>query len=534
MAMGESGGTPGGGDSSVIDRKTGRRTLGYNSGDGNGRRNAKRAVAWLGASIAFLLVATVAFAGYEWWRIDHNFRKAPLHGAVNPVPGVVKEAPDAFGNLPLNILIIGTDARLPGQDASLGGYVDTSGRADVEMLVHVSADRSNATVMSIPRDTMVPIPDCVDPKGNKVAGRSVDLINSALSAGPGCQVDTVAQLTHVQIDHFVMVDFSGVVKLTNAVGGVQVCVTKAVHDPDSHLDIPAGTSTIQGDQALAFLRTREGFANGSDLYRTQAQHQYLSSLIRKLKDQATLDDPTQLLSLANIASSALTLDPGIAGVTKLMGLADTMKKVPASGITFMTMPTTAYRPDPNRVAPDQTLDDQIFSLIAHDQSVTTPTQATSAPGSTSTSAPAPSPSGSGSTVDPSTVTENIVVENGTVVNGRSKDVATALTTDGFKNASGVGYSRSDVATTAVFYASGHQAAAEAVAAALHLPSSAIQPGTDGSGPVVVRVGSDFTSGDTFGTPSAAPSVSLPSDISSQAAVENAGDPNQCVQAYNGG
>ena len=504
----------------------------------SGRRTARRAVGWLGASMAVLLVGTVAYGGYWYHRIDHNFSKAPLHAAEKPVTNVVTETPDAFGALPLNILVIGTDARLTAADQAIGGDGGPNGRGDVEMLVHVSADRSNATVVSIPRDTMVPIPDCTDPKGGTVPGRSIDMINSALAGGPGCQVDAVEHLTHVQIDHFIMVDFAGVVALTDAVGGVQVCVTTAVNDADSHLTLPAGTSTVVGDQALAFLRTREGFANGSDLYRTQAQHQYLSSLIRKMKDQATLDDPVRLLNLADVASKALTLDPGIAGVSKLLDLEKTMKQVPTNRITFMTMPTGPYQPDPNRVAPSQPLDDQIFTLLAHDESVTAPSQstATGTPGTGPT--PVPTPSGA-ATIDPAAVADPVVVENGTTANGRSKDVAAVLTADGFKNATGIGYGHSDVATTEVFYSPGHQASAEAVAQALRLPDTAVRPGSDGNGAVVLRVGNDFTSGPTFGlgsgpTVQAPAPTALPSDAASSAAAENASDASMCVQAYNGG
>ncbi|MFD0631426.1 LCP family protein [Catenulispora yoronensis] len=262
----------------------------------------------------------------------------------------------------------------------------------MEMLVHVSSDRSNATIVSLPRDLMVPIPECVDNKGNHYGSQSVAMINSALAAGPGCQVDTVELFTHVKIDHFMMVDFSGVVDLTNAVGGVNVCVTKAVHDPDSHLDLPAGTSEVKGTQALAFLRTREGFADGSDLYRTQAQHQYLGSLIRKMKDQSTLDDPIQATHLMDIASKSLTVDDPIASVSKLLDLANTLKKVPTDNITFLTLPTVPYQPDINRVAPDKTLDDQIFSLIAHDRSVTAPSTQSPATSSESTGgSPPPRP-----------------------------------------------------------------------------------------------------------------------------------------------
>jgi LCP family protein required for cell wall assembly len=480
--------------------------------------------------MAVLVAATAAYAGYWWYRIDHNFKKAPLHAAVKPVTGVVPEVADAFGDKPLNLLLIGTDARVSSADQSLGGDAGHTGLADVEMLVHISADRSNATVVSIPRDTMVPVPACTDPQGNQVAGQAIGMINSALNGGPGCQVDTVEQLTHVQIDDFLMVDFSGVVSLTNAVGGVPVCLTQAVNDPNSHLNLPAGTSVIQGDTALEFLRTREGFSNGSDLYRTQAQHQYLSALIRKLKSQATLNDPIQLTHLADVASSALTVDPKIAGVTKLLDLADTLKKVPTSQITFMTMPTGPYQPDPNRVSPAQPVDDQIFSLIAHDQSVTAPTQTATTQAPASPTPTASSPSG----VSPASVTESIVVENGTAAAGRSRDVANDLIADGFHSATGVGYSQSDVATTDVYYSTGHQAAAEAVATALHLPADAVLPGTDGSGTVVLRVGTDFSSGNAYSLPSSPPTVSLPSDITSQAAVENAGDTNQCVTARSNG
>jgi len=507
---------------------------------GTARRRVKRTLMVLSAMLVVVLGSTVAVAGYWYYRIDHNIKGAPLHGAVVPpdkmVSGsIVQETPDAYGNLPINILLIGTDARLPGQDAALGGFTDPSGRSDVEMLVHVSADRTNATVVSLPRDTMIPIPACVDAKGNQYAAQTVGMINSALAAGPGCQVDTVEEFTHVKIDHFMMVDFAGVVALTNAVGGVQVCVTKAVDDPDSHLNLPAGTSTIQGDMALAFLRTREGFADGSDLYRTEAQHQYLASLIRKMKDQATLDNPLQATHLMDIASKSLTVDDGIASVGKLLDLANTLKKVPAQNITFLTMPTTTYPPDPNRVAPDKALDDQIFSLIAHDQSVTGPTTAASSGSGAAPSTPSPTPTATSGSLSPSAVKDQIVVENGTTNDGRSRQLAATLQADGFKNASGVGYSSSDVATTTVFYSSpAKQAAAQAVAATLQLPASAVQPGGDGGAPIVLRVGADFASGDVYnpsaGSATSSAPTALPSAALSSADGENAADSKLCVAA----
>ncbi|MFL6115709.1 MAG: LCP family protein [Catenulispora sp.] len=509
------------------------------------RRRAKRMLVVLAGMMVLVIGSTVAVAGYWYYRINHNIKGAPLHGAAPGQMGsaqIIQPTPDAYGNLPLNILLIGTDTRLPGKDADLGGFVDTSGRADVEMLLHVSADRSNATVVSLPRDTMVPIPECVDAKGNHYGAQGVGMINSALAAGPGCQVDTVELLTHVKIDHFVMVDFSGVVDLTNAVGGVNVCVTKEVHDHDSHLDLPAGTSQVKGAQALAFLRTREGFADGSDLYRTQAQHQYLSSLIRKMKDQATLDDPIQATHLMDIASKSLTVDDPIASVSSLLDLSNTLKKVPTENITFLTMPTVTYQPDRNRVAPDQPLDDQIFSLIAHDRSITVPSaqSAPAQPGGTPGASPTspgptahqPAPTGSASTPAPAAVKDAIVVENGTSSDGRSKQLADTLRADGFKDVTGVSFA-GDVAVTEIFYsAPQYEAAADAVAATLQLPPGSVRPGGDGSAPVVLRVGADFATGDIFNpaVPNSGSTQGLPSDAASSADAMSAGDQKVCVKA----
>ena len=505
---------------------------------GTTRRRVKRTLMILSGMLVLVIGGTVAYAGYWYYRIDHNIKGAPLHGAVVPPDQmgsgeIVQPTKDPYGNVPINILLIGTDARLPGQDASLGGFTDPSGRSDVEMLVHVSADRSNATVVSLPRDTMIPIPACVDAKGDHYAAQGIGMINSALAAGPGCQVDTVEEFTHVKIDHFMMVDFAGVVALTNAVGGVPVCVTKAVNDPDSHLTLPAGTSTVQGDMALAFLRTRESFADGTDLYRTQAQHQYMAALIRKMKDQATLDNPLQATHLMDIASKSLTVDDGIASVGKLLDLANTLKKVPTQNITFLTMPTVPYAPDHNRVSPDTDLDTQIFSLLAHDQSVTGPSTVAATGTGTTPGTPSPTPTATSSILSPSAVTDPIIVENGTTNDGRSRQLASTLQADGFKNTSGVSYN-GNVDTTTVFYSSpAHQAAAQAVATALQLPASAVQAGGDGSAPIVVRVGSDFASGDVY-NPGAASSSSAPSALPSAALSsadgENAADPNLCVSA----
>src|SRR5262249_31627432 len=154
--------------------------------------------------------------------------------------------------------------------------------ADVEMLLHISADHSNATIVSIPRDTMTRIPTCTT-SANQVVSGYYGKITDSLAAGAGCTVDAVQQLTGVAINHFIQVDFTGVIALTNDVGGVRICVNSPVDDPYAHLNLQAGPNTVQGATALALLRSRHGFADGSDLYRTRVQHMYLAALLRKVE-----------------------------------------------------------------------------------------------------------------------------------------------------------------------------------------------------------------------------------------------------------
>ena len=124
------------------------------------------------------------------------------------------------------------------------------------------------------------------------------MINSALNGGPGCSVVAVHQLTGIPIDHFMMVDFSGVVSMSKAVGGVPLCVDKNVYDPYSHLKLKKGPHVLEGQAALEFVRTRHGFGDSSDSRgRTAAQHIFLSSLLNQMKTKGTLGSPTKMWSM---------------------------------------------------------------------------------------------------------------------------------------------------------------------------------------------------------------------------------------------
>ncbi|MFC8435050.1 LCP family protein [Streptomyces sp. NPDC057253] len=465
-------------------------------------RRGRRVLKIVGLCLAVLVLAT---AGAGWWFYQH------LNGNINSVALDGKggsEKADAFGRTPINILVMGSDGRTSKADCKLGGGCSRTGvqtgngNADVQMVVHISADRSNATVMSIPRDTMVNVPACKDSENGQSTSGYYGQINSALQYGPACQVATIHQLTGIPIDHFVKLDFSGVVKMSDAVGGVSVCVSDNVYDTYSHLKLSKGTHTLKGEAALEFVRSRHGFGDGSDLGRTVSQHIFLSAMIRKFKSAGTLTDPTAVYDLADAATKALTVDDGLGSVKKLISLAADVNKVPTKRMTFTTMQTAPDPANSNRVVVGAGAKD-LFSSIAADQSLTTGSGKKSAAASATASA---------SAVPASQIA--VTVENGTSITGRASEVATALTGQGFSSATTTANAPSPATTTTLTYGTGRKAAAQTAAKALGLPASHLEQGS-GTGLTLV-IGADWTSGSTYpgGTSSPAPA-------DTKAAVSNA-------------
>jgi LCP family protein required for cell wall assembly len=454
------------------------------------------------ALTCLVVTVTVVAAGGTWayLHLTGNIKAVALFNGVTGDAG--HEKADAFGNIPLNVLVIGSDARSNSADCRLGGGCGHASaglpggqNADVEMLVHVSADRSNATVMSIPRDTMADVPACTDPASHRSTSGYHGMINSALAYGPGCQVAAVHQLTGIPIDHFAMVDFSGVVTMADAVGGVQVCVSDDVYDTYSHLKLAKGSHVLTGQAALEFVRSRHGFGDGSDLGRTYAQHLYLAALIRALKSAGTLTNTGAVYSLADAATKSLTVDTGLDSIPRLVALAADLNKVPSARTTFTTMQTV---PDPaNRdrlvVGPGART---LFDTIVNDQPLT-PAHPTTGPSSSPASAGASAVPAS-PTVRPATVPVRVL--NGTGVTGRAAEVAQTLIAAGFARTTHASSAR-PAAATVVDYGPGQGAQAQAVAEALGVPAGDVRPGNRTTA-VTVTIGADWTSGTRF--PGSAP------------------------------
>ncbi|MFJ2901504.1 LCP family protein [Streptomyces sp. NPDC087212] len=467
-------------------------------------RKGRRVLRIAGLCLALLVLGT---AGVGWWFYEHlngNIQSFSLDGKGGA------EKADAFGRTPINILVMGSDGRTSKADCKLGGGcsqtgVQTgSGNADVEMVVHISADRSNATVMSIPRDTMTNVPACTDDADHTSTGGYYGQINSALQYGPACQVATVHQLTGIPIDHFVKLDFSGVVKMSDAVGGVSVCVSDNVYDTYSHLKLSKGAHTLKGQAALEFVRSRHGFGDGSDLGRTVSQHIFLGAMIRKFKSAGTLTDPSAVYGLADAATKALTVDDGLGSVKKLIALAADVNKVPTKRMTFATMQTAPDPSNSDRVVVG-TGAKSLFSSIADDQSLTTGS------GKKSVAAKA-SASPTAASVPASQIA--VTVQNGTDITGRASEVQQALIDQGFNSGTTTANAASSATTTTLTYGTGQKAEAQTAAKALGLPTSHLEQGT-GTGLTLV-IGADWPSGTSF--PSGGSSGS---SADTKAAVSNA-------------
>lgn len=498
------GGTSGGrGGKDDGDGRRGRRST-------DRRRRRRRVLRWSASVLAVLILGT-AGAGYLYYqRLNGELRKDDLNIGDSKDRAATPKA-NAAGQTPLNILLLGSDARDSKENQELGGAKDTyntTPRADVQMLLHVSADRTNMSVVSMPRDTLVDIPKCTDPDtGKEYAALTSTITNESLGrGGPGCTVATWEKLTDIHIDHFIMVDFAGVVSMADAIGGVPVCVDKNIysHTSQGHgsgLKLKAGTTSVKGKQALQWLRTRYGFEDDTDIARTKAQHQYMNSMVRQLRANATLSNPNKLRQLAETAVKALTVDKGIGSPKKLYDLSLDLKKVPTSRISMTTMPWE-YAPDGNRVVPKPGDAAKLFRLVRQDIALD---------GKDKKKAASEKPS------DPAAPDDEIAVRvvNGTrtdtkaPVPGRATAVADLLTGKGFTKALAEASPAVSEDTTVVRYPSADlEGDARAVAKALGIGTDAVKKSTDVSGVTLVvgadwRDGTKYTASDDDTTPDSA-------------------------------
>ena len=294
---------------------------------------------------------------------ENNIQLVDAEGNAFAQPSV------ADVNGAVNILLVGSDTR-KGQGKGYGD--DTSELADVIMLLHISSDRKNAVALSFPRDLLVPIPSCPNPEGGSFSAMSRQQINSSIAyGGPVCTLLTIQALTGVKIPYLAMIDFRGVIEMSNAIGGVEVCVATPINDEYSKLQLEAGLHTLQGKQALAFLRTRHGVGDGSDLARISNQQVFLTSLLRKVKNEGVLTNPIYMYSLANAAARNMKLSESMTDLGTMVGLAGALRNVDLEKMTFLQVPSRGglTGSEAERVEPIYEQAQLIFDRIANDEPV---------------------------------------------------------------------------------------------------------------------------------------------------------------------
>jgi LCP family protein required for cell wall assembly len=288
----------------------------------------KPIVAVVAAVMGVLLASTASVAAIAVWQIGSSF-----------APGVdieqEGEAPPSIGALdgPVNVLLVGSDSG-GGNEAAYGERGENLN--DVTILLHISPVSNTAIAVSMPRDLYVPISDCED--GNPGTRK----INEALTyGGLACAVSTVENLTGLNIGYAAKIEFDGVLAMSDAVGGVTVCVAEPIHDLQLEYHLEAGEHTLQGWTALQFLRSRHGVGDGSDTTRISNQQLFLSALMRKIKSEGTLTNPLTIYALAKAAASNMQLSTSLGSLDTMASMAKTVKDIPLANIAFVTYPSGA-------------------------------------------------------------------------------------------------------------------------------------------------------------------------------------------------
>ena len=313
--------------------------------------------------VTVLAISSVSVAAYGAWHLTSKFQtNAVSLGAGNTVPNITAL------NGAFNVLLVGAD-NSPGQKSFGAGRDATLN--DVNILIHVSADHAKATVISLPRDLVIPQPECTDPKSGQVysAESGQPLNTSYARGGLGCVVSTVESLTGFNIPYASLFTFNGTVQMADAVGGVPVCVNRAINDRYSGLVLKKGISVVKGRMALAYLRSRHGVGDGSDLSRIASQQAYMSSLMRKMTSTGTLADPTKLYGLASAAADSITLSESLANPDTMVQMALAVKSVGLGHMVFVQYPTAADPLNKNKVVPYTALATTLLDRVQKDESI---------------------------------------------------------------------------------------------------------------------------------------------------------------------
>ncbi len=317
---------------------------------------------------------------------------------------------------PLTMLVVASDDRTglsyQQRKALHLGYEDYGQHTDTMMLVHLSGDGQDISVVSLPRDTLAQIPAFTDSKGEKRSARKGKLNVAYALGGPQLMVATVEKMTGVPIDHYAEINFQGFLTMVDSLGGVEVCLPKATTDKNSGLDLPAGRQTVDGAQALAYVRARY-IDPSADIGRMKRQQKFVAAMASKALSAGTLTNPLTVDRFLSAVADSMKTDDSL-GTDQMLDLIDRFKGISPSRIAMTTVPISGDVRDPDLgdvLLWDQTKAKAMFTAMRDDQPMVSAKPAKSV------------------TVAPSTI--KLTVLNGTDVQGLGAKAATDLTGVGF-------------------------------------------------------------------------------------------------------
>ena len=267
----------------------------------------------------------------------------------------------------LNYLLVGSDTRegltkeqmrelRVGTTATAAG-----GRSDTMLLVHISKSRDRVYLISLPRDSLVTLPEHVSSSNkNKIVPESQAKLNAAFAyGGAPLLIRTIEAKTNLKIDHYVEISFAGFAGMVDALGGIDVCSKVDINDPKSHLVMTAGVHTLGGIEALKYVRTRD-FDGRGDIGRMQRQQQFMSSVLRKATSSGVLLNPIKMVNFINASLASVTMDSQL-NSNDLLNLGKQMRNLASGNVRTLTVPLS----NANGNVPG------IGSVVVWDQALTT-------------------------------------------------------------------------------------------------------------------------------------------------------------------
>lgn len=320
-------------------------------------------------SVAIVLVSSVSSFGLG--RVSSQIARIDVFKSLDDRPEKTSKAE--------NYLVVGSDTRegltkAQMRELRVGSTATAAGgRSDTMLLIHISKARDRAYIISLPRDSLVTIPEHISSSDKKtlISARPGKL-NSAYSyGGAPLLIETIELATSIKIDHYVEISFAGFAGIVDALGGVEVCTKVDIDDPKSHLVLSAGVHTLDGIEALKYVRTRD-FDGRGDIGRMERQQQFVSAVLRKATSSGVLLNPIKLTKFYNATISTVKMDSGV-NKNDLLTLAKQMRNLSSGNIRTLTVPLS----DPNGRHPtvgsvviwDDVLATDLWTKIRNDEAL---------------------------------------------------------------------------------------------------------------------------------------------------------------------